>query len=106
MGTIPIPGGCRFQQQCSGGKVWSQNSWTCECPVRTVWNGAFCIANPCPYGQFWNDTIKSCQCPDNKMYVNQACVPPQIACTDGRVWNNNLYACACPTGTFPTPTSC
>lgn len=50
--------------------------------------------------------MRSCQCPDNKTFVNQACVPQQIACTNGRVWNQNIYACSCPLMTFPTINSC
>lgn len=43
---------------------------------------------------------------DNKVWINDACVPPQIVCTNGRVWNNYIYACACPQGTFSAPTRC
>lgn len=50
--------------------------------------------------------MKKCVCPDGKMFLNQTCVPLQIACTNGRVWNEFIYACACPSNTFPTPTSC
>ena len=38
--------------------------------------------------------------------MNQACVPPQISCTNGRVWNPNIYACECPPGTYAAQSKC
>lgn len=38
--------------------------------------------------------------------MNEACVPPKIACNNGRIWNPAIYACECPTGTYPRATYC
>ena len=38
--------------------------------------------------------------------MNNACVPPQIACTNGRIWNPKIYSCECPPGTYPNALKC
>ena len=86
--------------------IWNQNIWECECPVGTVFNGHFCLSNPCSNGRMWNETVKACMCPDNKIWNSGACLPPRIDCTNGRVWDPAIYACTCPEGTFANVNKC
>ena len=50
--------------------------------------------------------MRSCVCPENKIFVNNACVPPRIDCTNGRIWDPSIYACICPPGTFKNINKC
>ena len=71
-----------------------------------MFNGIYCILNPCSNGRFWDDQAKACKCPDQKIWDSRACVPPRIDCTNGRVWDSSIYACTCPVGTFPNINKC
>jgi len=43
--------------------IWNQNTWSCECPSVMVWNGRYCVANPCFNGQLWDAINRQCTCP-------------------------------------------
>ena len=86
--------------------IWNQNTWTCECPSTTVWNGQYCIANPCSGGKIWDNVKKACICVGGKIEHEGICVPPQITCSYGQIWDNQIYACKCPSGTWDSGNSC
>ena len=86
--------------------MWNQNTWTCECPSTTVWNGKYCIANPCSGGKIWDNYKKSCLCASGWIFYNGACVPPQVSCTGGQIWDETLYACKCPDQTWYNGQTC
>ena len=87
---------CVVIQSCYGGMMWNQNTWSCECPAVTVWNGNYCIANPCIGGKIWDNVRRQCFCPETWVFVNEFCVPPEKACSNGRVWDHKQYKCVCP----------
>lgn len=78
--------------------TWVQSTWSCQCPAVTVWNGNFCIANPCIGGKIWDNFQRECVCLAGRVFVNGLCLPPEVACSNERVWDNRLYVCVCPDG--------
>lgn len=86
--------------------IWNQNTWACECPSTTVFNGNYCIANYCQGGQVWDQSLKNCICVGGKILVNGYCVSPDTTCTYGRVWNTLKRKCECPLNKFDTGSSC
>ena len=56
--------------------IWNQNTWSCECPSVTVWDGKYCIANHCSGGKIWDNLYKKCICLDSMIFFKGRCVPP------------------------------
>ena len=87
--------------------IWVQSTWSCQCPAITVWNGTYCIANPCVGGKIWDNFRRQCLCLGGRVFINNVCIPPEIACKDrNQEWSHDLYKCVCKDGFFDNGYRC
>ena len=75
--------------------IWNQNTWACECPSTAVWNGNYCINNPCDGGRVWDNFSRKCICVNNFQFLNGICSPPEIFCPPGTFFNFTTLLCEC-----------
>ena len=52
-----------------------------------VWNGNYCIANPCQGGRIWDNFQRRCLCPEGSQYINNICQRPRDICREPKIYD-------------------